>query len=174
MQIVAYHLFELSEQGETLDRATLRDAFTQTAAPHFEALWAALTSEQQMAVLQCLEQGDEDVDPEVQSVLLRSGLAQKAPRGLRLFSDVFAHRLQTGELISPKQGLASWPIYTYMTVAMVCAIAVGVVASLAVPEEQFWLFFIVPTLVLTGALIVADRWTGGRFLAGLARLLDEG
>ncbi len=174
MQIVAYHLFELSEKGETLDRSALRDAFTQTAAPHFRALWEALTPEQREAVWQCLERGGEDVAPEVQGALLRSGLAQKAPHGLRLFSDAFADGLKSGMLIDSKPGLASWPIYTYMAVAMVCAIVVGIVASLAVPEERFWLFFSVPTLVLTAALILVDRWAEGRFLEGVARLLGEG
>jgi hypothetical protein len=173
MQMVAYHLFAMSEKGEKLDRTALRDAFAQSAAPHFAALWESLTPEQRMAVRQCLEQ-DEEMVPERERMLLRSGLAQKAPHGLRLFSDVFADGLKSGALIMSKHGLASWPIYTYIVVVMVCAIAVGAVASLALPEDQFWLFFIAPTLVLTAVLILIDRLTEGRFLAGLARLLGEG
>jgi hypothetical protein len=173
MQMVAHHLFEIYVQGEPLDRPTLRDAFVQTATPHLEALWEALTSEQREAVLQCLDQG-EDLAPEDQRILLHAGLVQKAPRGLRLFSDIFADGLQSGALLSPKRDLASWPIYTYIAVVMVCAIVVASVVSLALPEEQFWPFFVIPTLLLGAILILVDQWTERRFLAGLARLLGEG
>jgi hypothetical protein len=57
---------------------------------------------------------------------------------------------------------------------MVCAIVVASVVSLALPEEQFWPFFVIPTLLLGAILILVDQWTERRFLAGLARLLGEG
>lgn len=185
LQMAAYHLFEAREKDGVVDHHALRQAFARDVERHFRDLWRHLSPDEQAGV-QRLAGRQIVVQDWARTCehLLRCGLAEGEAEDPRLFSDVFAQMVKTGEverkqaprrrqLRTPRRvGQVTPPLYGYALVALASAVLSLFIAWL-LPADRFWPFFVILTVMLTFVLVLADKLTGEHFLQWLSKLLGK-
>jgi len=191
LQLAAYHLFEMYKSSGVLNRLTLRRAFVKDAEPHFRQLWYHLNAEEQAGAqklagvpatvqdwarlrnhLFVVGLADDTESPHLFSTVLEEMIKTEQVTREPLTRRRYPHRTNF-EGVEPKLSHLTIPsLLTYALVALVSA-SVALLIALLLPQDRFWPFFVILTVILTFVLVLADKLTGGQFLGWLSKLLGK-